>query len=274
MGGKPRWSESRSWFAKSLCALCRETFDGIHCGVRATTAQNSGNFDRVRETVDDGAALEPDEIQELRKRNLRFTREQFDALSESLSIAFPDGTATYEAFVDYVQGFLDAPLQLGYYVDRAVIKYRRVKGIGGQEAMDTKVLMAILSMALNTDTMEDRVYALVTTETGEVVPWDDEFDVEVQRESALGIIENLLSTDQIPANKLVAPTETKYPFQEYRRATADDLLLSALKDAKLAEKDATVVEATAFRAEVLCDLLLSDAICAWGSCAGNRSSQE
>ena len=65
--------------------------------------QASGEKAVLEARVESWLGVDPGEIAEMRDENEHLDRSTFEEIARSLRIAFPQGTATYEEFIDHVQ---------------------------------------------------------------------------------------------------------------------------------------------------------------------------
>ena len=86
----------------------------------------------------------------------------------------------------------------------------------------------------------------------------------MKKSAVADLVGFLRDTSQVPPEKLVREGEEKYPYQTYREATPMELVEKAVTQTKLPAD----VEITP---DVLKEILVSRAVCAWGSCAKRRS---
>jgi hypothetical protein len=189
--------------------------------------------------------------------NRTFTLTTFEDICLSLASSFPSREATYAEFVVHVQGYLEAPLKGGNYLDRVILERRRNTGNLGKE--DLSLFMTMLLLALETEFIEDRARALfkllTCLKSGTTVELND----------VSAVIDYLFLTSQIPVEKKVIKAEKEYPVQTYEEATPQQLVSEALTELKLSPQDTKVLGEEEF-----VNLLLSNAICAWGSCRPRR----
>lgn len=209
-------------------------------------------------------------------------------ITESLLIAFPNGQCTYAEFISHARGYLEAPLEMGYYLDRVILQLPMSKH---DQPLDFRLFSTALSLALKTEDVNGRTGALhrmiAVTNPNRIssvaacqsdesdldeIPVED--NVEGNKECAIPVSEVdvksllrfLVDTSQIPSEKLVVEGDKKYPFIAYVEATPERLLKSACTEIKLDyENDPPLLTA-----EHVHQILTSKAVCAWGSCAIRR----
>ena len=111
------------------------TFLGIAGGIITMiyrTMTETSNHTKVVDDVVETEVLTTEEVMDLIQANHQragavsasLSADSFVALARSLPVAFPTERATYPAFVAHAQGYLDAPLKMGHYLDRVVLMRR------------------------------------------------------------------------------------------------------------------------------------------------------
>ena len=111
------------------------TFLGIAGGIITMiyrTMTETSNHTKVVDDVVETEVLTTEEVMDLIQANHQragaasasLSADSFVALGRSLPVAFPTERATYPAFVAHAQGYLDAPLKMGHYLDRVVLMRR------------------------------------------------------------------------------------------------------------------------------------------------------
>jgi hypothetical protein len=243
--------------------------------------QSSSNFDEVKQALAKQVVLDHSEQRELMLENTAFTVDTYHDISRSLLAAYPSGSASYPSFVDHCSGYIDVPLKFGHYIDRVVLsKCQESQSEHGSEE-DIRFFMSLLSLALETSYLEDRARALFTMLT--LAPQHDR--VYTRRQSiaheklkeseehekvtptrnwvsdteVADVIKFLGATDQVPVEKKVLKSETEYSIQTYCEGSAQELLFEA-------QTETSLHGTTQLSEDDFVKLLLSKAVCAWGSC--------
>lgn len=201
--------------------------------------------------------LDVDEQLDLMRQNRAFNRATFDDLSRSLPDSFPSGDASYLDFIGHVQGYLEAPLRAGHLIDRLILS-RRSAG-KGRDTESVHFLMTLLSLALETETLEDRarsLFLMLSSASGES---SGNGPATVDLKATARLIEDLHSTHQVPVEKKVIKTDHSYPTQTYTEATPAQLLDAAVAELKLGA-------GLRLSEDNFVDVLLSKSVCAWGGC--------
>ena len=214
--------------------------------------------------------LDTEEQRNLMHCNRSFSRESFNDVAQSLMSAFPDGHATYPEFVAHVQGYLEAPLKAGHLLDRLVLSRQTgdsssssFSALSPCPSLNVRFLMTMLSLALETEFLEDRARSLyiMLAVTSTTVNGDDDSSKShpLSYDEIVQVIGWLSLSHQIPVEKHVIKGDTQYPVQSYVQGSPEDLLKEALAETH---------HAAPLSEEALVDVLLSNAVCAWGSCYG------
>ena len=265
-------AESENFFQRNRWTIFLTGAFGSIGGYVYRQSTNTANHTTLTAEIEGRAALVPSEIRDLRLANGLFGRETFESISRSLVVAFPGGRATYDEFGAHIQGYLDAPLVGRHLIDRAflacVSNPAAAAKTADSDALDVRLLMTLLSLAMRTDTVEDRttaMHCLLVSTGGGGGGGEARHEVAVERSAVAELVGFLRDTSQVPPEKLVREGDEKYPFQTYREATPAELVEKAVTEAKLPAD----VEVTP---EVLKEILVSRAVCAWGSCASRRRS--
>lgn len=105
---------------------------------------------------------------------------------------------------------------------------------------------------------------------------DEEDDREISQGDLERLLQLLLETYQVPSEKrVVAEADKQYPFQEFRSASAHDLLEAAVQ-AEVDNKKLTAAEAnarTAYTFEAFSQIMRSKQVCLWGECFANSKKK-
>jgi hypothetical protein len=225
------------------------------------TSSATSNFNSVKDKLQDSLVLVPEEQVELMIENRAFSSTIFADIASSLPSAFPTNKASYSDFVSHVQGYLEAPIKVGHYLDRIILERRTSSSPSNQEE-DVRFLMTLLSLVMETETLEDRASVLFKMISNFSQSESGGNILKVSPDKVADIIEYLHLTNQLPIEKKVLKTAHEYPVQTYEVASAEDLLSEALIELKLGD--------THISEDDFVNILLSNAICAWGSCRPRR----
>lgn len=263
------------------------------------TSAASTNFNAVRDELADQVLLDRHEIEDLMHQNRSLNVDTYAEICRSLSTAFPLGRAPYREFVAHVQGYLESPLKLGHLLDRVILTR-------AAEEEDVRLLMTLLALAMETDTLEDRARSLFfmfssgggSNDDGPATNGASTTQRLLSKEEVTDSIEYLHSTQQIPVEKKVIKTDREYPVQTYVEVRG--LLLCCWSycarfnptlDVKSSGRNHFFSEQQASAADLLgeaaletsleangpftedqfVDLILGKAVCAWGSCYPSRN---
>jgi hypothetical protein len=138
---------------------------------------------------------------------------------------------------------------------------------------DVDALMVAFSMAVK-GSVDDRLRCLFDLATRDTVAADDEKKISQQELERL--VELLLETYQVPSEKRVLPIpEEKYPIQQFKAATASDLLHGAVQ-AQVDAKQITSDEANArthYTFEAFSQIMTGKTVCLWGECFANSKKR-
>lgn len=255
---------------------------------KATTAKNA-----LRSWIEEQCALDPFEIDDLRKANPEFDEKLFNQVLDRLlsgEISFDPNDVTYKEFIDHVMQILKSikgdqfVLNFGHLLDRVVIaaseNSTRIKHdsdmMNGQQKSDMSFFLVVLSLALNSS-IRDRVELLFQimsrfseTNNAELRSDVEGKDVVVTEKDIIKMIDLLQQTCQLVPDTQILESETKYPVQEYKVGSPSELVAIG-KIAKMEKlSDSALKEGAATEKKWSCDefhhLLRSKGVCAWGEC--------
>lgn len=214
------------------------------------------NKNRVRDRIEQESALDPCEIDDLRQANRDvLPYKAFLHVLRQVDEEFPDKIATYESFSNAVRRSLiqyhgnnpTASLQLGHLLDRVALDV--VTQSGGQATQPMYVWFTLLSLALSAPVPE-RVQALWQVLRRQPV------DNDVTIEHIQQLVESMQKTCQlVPDAHVIAEQTHKYPTQQYRKATSQELVPWNDED-----------RSQPVDINTLDDILRSKSVCAWGEC--------
>jgi hypothetical protein len=187
---------------------------GSIVGMIWRTSAASTNFNAVRDELADQVLLDRHELKDLMHRNHSLNVDTYAEICRSLSTAFPLGRAPYREFVAHVQGYLESPLKLGHLLDRVILTR-------AAEEEDVRLLMTLLALAMETDTLEDRARSLFFMfssgggSNNEELATNGTMRKLLSKKEVADSIEYLHATQQIPVEKKVIKTDREYPVQTY-----------------------------------------------------------
>lgn len=185
-----------------------------------------------------------------------------------------------------------------YHLERVLLSLERDE----QKKIDVDALLVAFSMAVK-GAVDDRLQCLFDLATESAAPEaEDEDDTremtQPQLERLLGAcrhavaavvvaldwteltrtvaLELLLTTYQIPSEKRVLPVQdAKYPFQQYKSATAHELL-AADQQAQVDAKTLTAAEANeraSYTFDAFAQIMRGKTVCLWGECFANSKKR-
>jgi len=208
---------------------------------------------------------------------------------------------TYPEFISRVMQIMkrlkgdEYTIQMGHLIDRVVLTaideederhatndQIDTAGHRGNTPFDLSFLLAVLSLAMRTPTVRDRIEVLFDVlHRGHTYHDDD--SVHTGDDGATGaakvvstarvrdMVGYLQRTGQLVVDTQIVEDDTKYPFQLYRRGTPDDLMVlgTAMKKDELGE-EALIGDGSGGEGRWTCDdfhhMLRSRSVCAWGEC--------
>ncbi|KAI9910945.1 hypothetical protein PsorP6_010820 [Peronosclerospora sorghi] len=274
------------WFSRNPGV----TLGGILIGIGLYIYRGSRgkkNFEALQTPIAEAAVISPYEAWELRSSNA-ITPEIYETVRDGVTRAFPEGKATMQQFDQYL-GFKLAQvgptgLNKAYHLERVLLSLPTDEN----RQCDVDAQLVAFSMAVK-GTVDERLRNLFNLATkvpagegmNEASEDKEEENKEVeQREMSPKQLEHLLhlllETYQIPSEKRVLAVEdAKYPFQQYRVATASDLLQAAVqdqvRDKKITEEEAR--ERQTYTFDAFSQLLRGKTICIWGECFSNSKKK-
>lgn len=225
-----------------------------------TRSSYSGkNRTKLREELEQQAALDPMEIDDLRVANSELSPEVFRIIMQDLQDTFPQGSATYPEFVKCVRTTMmrlkgDAfTIELGHLMDRAVLDALHQQQRSETEPVPLVFLLAGLSLGLRSS-VDDRIAILYETMQTK--------NPSVTYQDVKAMVGYLQDTSQLEPASQVVEAPTKYPTQQFVRGTPDQLV-----QWKGSYEDP--MDLSAFS-----DILTSKAVCAWGECYNRKKSRK
>lgn len=223
------------------------------------SSYGTSNKTKVREELEEQAALDPLEVDDLRVANSELTPEVFRTIMADVQETFPEDTATYQDFVSCVRKTMarlkgDAfTVELGYLVDRAVLAALREKGKREDEPVSLLFLLTALSMSL-CSSVDDRITILFEA----MHPKDG----TVKFKDIQAMVGCLQDTCQLVPDAQIVKGGRQYPTQQYERGTPDQLV-------QWEGSDQDDLDREAFSA-----VITSKAVCAWGECYNRRRKKQ
>ncbi|TYZ65969.1 hypothetical protein PybrP1_003919 [[Pythium] brassicae (nom. inval.)] len=238
--------------------------------------RNKRHFDETQAPIAERAVISPYEAWELRSAN-DITPETFEAIRAGVLKAFPARKAAMEQFDQYL-GFKLAEacpngLRNAYHLERVLLSLERDE----QKKIDLDALMVAFSMAVK-GAVDDRLQCLFDLATESTAPEaeDEEDTREITQPQLERLLELLLMTYQIPSEMRVLPVkDEKFPFQQYKSATAHELLEAELQ-AQVDAKKLTAAEANeraSYTFDAFAQIMRSKTVCLWGECFTNSKKR-
>lgn len=220
-------------------------------GTLIRSSYNTSNRNDVRDLLEDQAALDPVEIDELRIANSELTPDVFRKIAKDLSDQFPHGSCSYLEFIKVVRRTMvklkgDAfTIELGHVIDRIVSDVLKKNKKSDHEEISLTLWLVTITLALNSS-VSDRIRILYEIMEGEEKP--------VKVHQIIRIVGFLQDTCQLPPDTQVVPTDTQFPTQQWEKGTPAQLVPWEGTDHDLIDLDA------------FAGILRSKSVCAWGEC--------
>ncbi|TMW58236.1 hypothetical protein Poli38472_011824 [Pythium oligandrum] len=238
------------------------------------SSKSKKNFEAVQLPIADAAVISPYEAWELRSNN-EITPETFETLRTGVFDAFPSGKAAMAQFDRYL-GFKlrDAcpnGIHMAHHLERVLMSLAKDE----EQKNDVDALMVAFSMTVKGAT-DDRLKCLFDLAARANAGHAEEEEKTITQPEFERLLDLLLQTYQIPSEKRVVPVEAeKYPFQQFKPATAFDLLQGAAQaqvDAKLiTSEEANARDAYTF--EAFSQIMKGKVVCLWGECFANSKKR-
>ena len=223
-----------------VLALVRSSFGG-------------SNRTKLRDQIEEDAALDPLEIDDLRVANCELTPDVFRTIMTKLSQDFPQGTAKYEDFVFSTRKTMrslkgDAfTIEMGHLLDRVMEAALNHQEKTKDDEISIVFFLAALSLCMDMESsVSERIRVL--------------YDVLALKDSTVTckdvekIVGYLQDTSQLTPDAQVVMSDTKYPLQQYKIASPEELVAWDGPP-----NDSIDIQAFA-------DILRSKSVCAWGEC--------
>ena len=313
-----------------------KVFLGAIAMVIATLVRSSyggSNMKAVKEALEEDAAIDPLELDELRQANSELTPAVFRAVMKDIysHSSAASGRMLYEDFVKIVRTTLirekgeGCTIGMGHLLDRVVIATLQDKLKKQQQQNDAaknstlsvpessnvnrtepasfsttdtsssdndatmpiSFWLTVLSMALN-GPVDDRIQILYEVLEQQAAVMDassnknnasqQQFDLSIDsssdstqsKESKAGVtlqdvitmVDHLQQSCQLSPDTQVVPTETKYPIQQYRRGTPEELVQWQATDGDNSQGG----KVERLDADAFAGILRTKSVCAWGEC--------
>lgn len=234
------------------------------------SSYGTSNKNKLRDDLEETAALDPMEVDDLRVANSEMSPEMFTEIVQVLYQSFPMGTVTYADFVKTVRTTMtqakgDAfTIELGHLIDRATLSGIKDQGKTPEDAMPIAFFLAALSLALSCSVQERIIllYTILERSSSDVFSADTQ---NVTLEDVVSMVSYLQDTCQLPPDTQVITSDVKYPIQEYKRGAPEELVLWGDEKNGLGASNQEVIDCEAFAA-----ILQSKSVCAWGECYSRK----
>lgn len=212
------------------------------------SSYGTSNRNRVRDSIEEQAAIDPLELQDLQLANTELSPAVLRRVVQTLP-----QQCSYNQLVPLVRQRLTEHVQehpgirmvgtieLGHLLDRVVLSVLKDQGISAQDELPRMFWGTLLSLAMNAS-VPDRIQFLYSLLPPEAT------SAEVQE-----LVGYLQDTCQLTPDTQVVPTEQKYPTQQYAVGKPTQLVQHAF--------DANTVSV-----DDLAAVLRSKTVCAWGEC--------
>lgn len=242
--------EDSNIFLDNLGKIFLATIASI-VGALIRSSYNTSNRNVVRDMLEDEAALDPIEVDELRIANSELTTEVFRTIAQDLRERCPYDTCSYVDFTKATRQTMMRlkgeafTIELGHQIDRVVTALLVKNKKTDEEELPLSLWLVTLTLALNSSTA-DRLRILY-----EVLEAEDK---PVRFHQVPILVGYLQDTCQLPPDTQVVPTETRVPSQQWKKGTPDELVPweGAASD---------IIDLDGFAA-----ILRSKSVCAWGEC--------
>jgi hypothetical protein len=223
-------------------------------GTLVRSSYNTSNKTKVRDFLEDTAAIDPVEIEDLRIANSELTPEVFRQIMKDLDQQYSHGSMiSYQEFILSVRRTMSHlkggafTIELGHLLDRVAAAVLKEHKKSADEEMPMALWLTLLSLALNSS-VSDRIKVLY-----EIMEGEEDEDVLTFRQIR-PMVGYLQETCQLVPDGQVVPTETKYPTQQFRRGGPEDLVPWEGSDRDTVDFDA------------FASILRTKSVCAWGEC--------
>jgi hypothetical protein len=220
------------------------------------------NKNNVRDMLEETAALDPLEIDDLRTANSELTPDVFRDIMKDLYLKFPNGRACYTDFVVSVRTTMKEmkgdsfTIELGHLMDRVVMAALNKRSKTEQDEVDLAFLLAALSLALDSS-VKERIEILY-----EAMQQQQQTETEGKPtvQDVLDMVGYLQDTCQLVPSSQVVKSDQKYPTQQYHQGSPSELIQWDGKRSDAIDFDA------------FASILRSKSVCAWGECHNKRKN--
>ena len=250
--------DAANFFLDNLGKIFLTAIIGV-IGTLVRSSYNTSNKNKVRDGLEDTAAIDPVEIEDLRIANSELTPEVFRQIMKDLDQQYDSSHGSMSSMISYQEFLLSVrrtmsrlkggafTIELGHLLDRVVAAVLKEHNKSADEEMPMALWLTLLTLALNSS-VSDRIQILF-----EIMQGEEEEDVLMFRQ-VRPMVGYLQETFQLVPDGQVVPTETKYPTQQFRRGGPEDLVPWEGTD-----RDAVDFDAFA-------SILRTKSVCAWGEC--------
>jgi len=270
------------------------------------SSRGTTNKNNLRALIENTAALDPFEVDDLRTANDQFTPEIYRNIYKAMKDKHGwqlDQKIDYKLFVSAVIQEMKGmkgeafTIQFGHLLDRVIVSI--INKIGKDEVqysqiedekewLEVRLLLVALSLAMN-GSVRERVEALydILVEDDEIQGQNgsegDETDFPNRNDSMNGsivkekdivkMVDYLQKTCQLVPDGQMIESDTKYPFQEYIVGSPAELTAhgKVLKKEDISEEALEGGE-KGWSCDDFHHLLKSKSVCAWGECYVKKKS--
>jgi hypothetical protein len=257
---KPKKASEKNIFLDNLGTIFLSVI-GLIVASLVRSFYGSTRKNVLRDKLEEEAALDPIEVDDLRFANSQMTVSVFRSLVQSLREQFPSGQASYPEFVTHIREQLQSKhsiptVELGHLLDRVALQVSTERQTRSDEPQSLTLWLVLLSLALNA-AMPDRIrvlYEILENETNDSMETPMVTLLKVR-----DLVSHLQATSQLVVETQIIPTEGQaYPIQHYHRGTPDELVHW---DGSIEDK---------IDIDALAGILRSKAVCAWGECYSKK----
>eukprot|EP00980_Cylindrotheca_fusiformis_P001491 scaffold346_cov116-Cylindrotheca_fusiformis.AAC.5 len=242
-------------FLDNLGKIFLTTIAGI-VGALIRSSYNTSNRNALRDALEEEAALDPVEIDELRIANSELTTDVFRSIVNDLRERFPDGNCSYVDFIKAVRRTMIQlkgeafTIELGHQIDRVVAEVLLKFKKSDEEELPLSLWLVTLTLALNSS-VADRLRILY-----ELLQADSD---PVRFHQIPILVGYLQDTCQLPPDTQLVPTDDKIPTQQWKKADPEELV-------PWEGSGDDIVDLDGFAA-----MLRSKSVCVWGECYQKKS---
>ena len=251
--------DTRNIFLDNLGTIFLLAIAGVVLTI-VRSSYGSTNKHNLRDQMEADAALDPLEIDDLRVANSELTPDVFRMIMSKLMQDFPHGEAKYVDLVYSTRAVMKShkgepfTVEMGHLIDRAVETALEKQGKKNNDQVSIVFFLTALSLALDIDTsVSDRIRALYNVL--------ELHESEVKVKDVIEMIGFLQDTSQLTPDAQVIMAQDKYPVQQYKVATPEEMVAW----------DGSPNETIDIQA--FADILRSKSVCAWGECYFKKKTQ-